>query len=385
MTLHLRLLHLFAADGQDAETPPGSTLEKASAGDAWLGHLDPLREDSGVDLVCVTGRAAGPGAAARLPCTTRFLAAMLDRLGLGRERLFLVPTAGPLAVLPADGRLADPGCVGCRRELRIPRLPFGVQVISFDPAWLGGGTAGTSRPWLTAAAVDHLACGPLGEPLPGLRVGLLHQPLTDLDIVPATARRLADRVDLLLSGGARALESAGGTAWLAGGAPPGQPPIGWQIITVTCDPEGRPCRIIARLRATTQTAGWRSPGGRPAAPASLRAVPALRRLATVATAEDRFGAAAEPEPFAPRVRPSPPVRPSARMLGEGIAEDCARAAALACRADRLLAEGRADEALHIYREQLLPLHQALASLPSRGFLVHRIAAALERRADLRHE
>ena len=323
-----------------------------------------------------------------------------------------------------------------RRELRLPRLPFGVQVISFDPAWLGGGAAGTGRPWLTAAAVDHLACGPLGEPLPGFRVGLLQQPLTDLDTIPDTARRLAARVDLLLSGGARAVESAGGAAWLAADTSPCQPPIGWQIITVTCDLEGRPCRIIARLRNSTPTADWRSSRGRPAAaPAGLRAVPALRRLATGAASEDRSevtaatlaagpaaasaaetaariaplaslagvdtvagfepepgpepepeldsGPGMESEPLIRRVRPSPAVSPSAGMLGEGIAEDCARAAALARLADRLLAEGRAEEALRIYREQLLPLHQAVAALPSRRLLAHKITEALERRADPR--
>jgi len=438
MTFHLRLLHLFEVNGHDAERPPASSLAEAPSGggDAWLRHLDPLHDDSGIDLVCVTGRAAGPGSAAPLPWTTRFLAAMLDRLGLGRDRLFRVPTASSLALLPADSRLAN---LGCRRELRLPRLPFGVQVISFDPAWLGGGTAGTGRPWLTAAAVDHLACGPLGEPLPGFRVGLLQQPLTELETVPDTARRLADRVDLMLSGGARAIESAGGAAWLTGGTPPGQPTIGWQIITVTCDPSGRPCRIIARLRASTPTAGWRSPGGRSATPAGLRAVPPLRRLAAVATSKDTIGAAVaalaaepapepavetavrtaaaapltlvdtaarlelkpehepeselapepgpelepEPDPLALRVLPSPAVRPGAGMLGEGIAEDCARAVALARRADLLLANGRAEEALRIYREQLLPLHQALAALPSRGSLVHKIAEALERRADPR--
>src|ERR1700687_1018819 len=130
MTFHLRLLHLFAVNGHDAELSPGSSLAEASSGDAWLRHLDPLRDDSGIDLVCVTGRAAGPGSDSPHPWTTRYMAALLARLGLGRERLFLVPTASPLALLPADGRLAD---LGCRRELRLLRLPIGVPGVRVRP------------------------------------------------------------------------------------------------------------------------------------------------------------------------------------------------------------------------------------------------------------
>jgi hypothetical protein len=413
MTFHLRLLHISEVNAGGRERPAAWDWQRAG-GDAWLRQLDPLCDDSNVDLVCVTGRAAGRGLDGQSRATG-FLAMTLDRLGLGWERLFLVPSANPTAPRPADGRPAEPGC---RRELRLAHLPFGIQVISLDAAWLGGG-AGARRQWLTTAAVERLASGPLGEPLPGFRLGLLQQRLTELDVVPATARRLAERVDLLLSGDAQAVEVAGAEAWLtAGGAPrqrrrsrqdgqlqagrlpagqrrsprgDGRSPIAFQLITVTCDAAGRPCRVILRLRSAPAAATVRPRavpcGGSP----GLRAVPAARSAA-VNDPGDHLGgddevdhAAAEPGPRADSVAgavhklpaaAAKPSTPAARVFGEGLARDCAQAARLARFADQLLANGSAEQALPIYRDQLLPLYQALAALPPRGLLVRRIAEAL---------
>jgi hypothetical protein len=374
MTFHLRLLHISEVHADGRERPASWDWTKAG-GDAWLRQLDPLRDD-GVDLVCVTGRAAGRGLGGQQSRATGFLATALDRLGLGWERLFLVPSGNPAAPRPADARPPEPGC---RRELRLAHLPFGVQVISLDAAWLGG-AAGARRPWLTTAAVERLASGPLGEPLPGFRLGLLQQRLTELDVVPATARRLAERVDLLLSGDAQAVEVAGAEAWLTAGSAPRprrrprrtgrfqggqrrsasgdcQPPIVSQLITVSCDSAGRPCRVILRLRASPPAGTLRPRAVPSAAAAGLRAVPAARHAA------------------------AGPGAPAARTLGEGIAHDCARAAKLARSAEQLLASGNAEEALHIYRDQLLPLYQALAELPPRGLLVRKIAEALAHGAD----
>ncbi|MBV8199971.1 MAG: hypothetical protein JOZ15_05035 [Acidobacteria bacterium] len=127
-----------------------------------------------------------------------------------------------------------------------------------------------------------------------------------LDVAPATARRLAERVDLLLSGESQAVETSGEEAY---------------------------------------------------------AVPRLRGVA----------AGAAP---GPRDVPTAAAPPWNGRLGQGIALDCAQAAKLATSADQLLAGGRAEEALRIYRHQLLPLYQAFAALPPRGLIVSKIAEAL---------
>jgi hypothetical protein len=380
MTFHLRLLHISEVQAPGRERPAAWDWGQAG-GEGWLRHLDPLRDDLGIDLVCVTGRAAGRGLDGQQSRANGFLATTLDRLGLGRERLFIVPSGNPSAPRPADARPAE---LGCRRELRLAHLPFCVQVISLDAAWLGG-AAGARRRWLTTSAVERLASGPLGEPLPGFRLGLLQQRLTELDVVPATARRLAERVDLLLSGDAQTVEVAGGEAWLTAGSatrprtrsrrasqahdgqrrshdPRGdsRPPIVSQVITVTCDPAGRPSRVILRLRSAPPIATRRLRGV-PAAPAAgPRIVPAAWAGAATGLGAPATAAAA---------------RPGTLTLGLGLAEDCAQAAELARSADQLLASGRAAEALHIYRQQLLPLYQAFAALPPRGLLVRKIAEA----------
>jgi hypothetical protein len=318
MTFHLRLLHISEVPADGRERPAAWDWQQAG-GDAWLRHLDPLRDDSGIDLVCVTGRAAGRGLDSQQSRATGFLATTLDQLGLGWERLFLVPSCNPAAPRPADGRPTEPGC---RRELRLAHLPFGVQVISLDAAWLSSG-AGARRPWLTMAAVERLASGPFGEPLPGFRLGLLQQRLTGLDVVPATARRLAERVDLLLSGDAQAVEVAGAEAWLTAGSAPRprrrsrragqlqdgrrryprgdyQPPVVSQLITVTCDAAGRPCRVILRLRSAPPAVTMRSRAVPSGAATGLRAFPAARYVAAndLGDGDAANDAAAAPDPKA---------------------------------------------------------------------------------------
>ena len=64
-----------------------------------------------------------------------------------------------------------------------------------------------------------------------------------------------------------------------------------------------------------------------------------------------------------------------------IAEICGRAAGQIQAADRLLDAGQIEEALRIYRGEVLPLYHALAKLPPRGVLMHKIAEAMARRGE----
>jgi len=64
-----------------------------------------------------------------------------------------------------------------------------------------------------------------------------------------------------------------------------------------------------------------------------------------------------------------------------IAEICGRAAGQIQAADRLLDGGQVEEALRIYRGEVLPLYHALAKLPPRGVLMHKIAEAMARRGE----
>lgn len=271
MTFHLRLLHVSHVS--DATGAPAASHGDRRTGSRWqdpLDLLDPFRGKAGVDLVCYAGDAAGPRRGAEPPGAPAFLQPLLDRLGLDQERLFVVPHARPPVWRPESGN-GDRSHLGFRREVRMDRLPFGVQVIAFDsPGPTGGAPDGTC---LRAAAmeIERLASGPRGEALPGFRLGLVRQRLTGIDHHTAAALRLAGRVDLLLSGCGAAIDVATGAAWRAGegiAAGRGGPRLACQLITVTCDAAGRPERLILRLHGSTpEDAG----GRRTAAPeASFR-------------------------------------------------------------------------------------------------------------------
>ena len=60
-------------------------------GDAWQRNLDDLLNEGPIDLVCFTGDLADWGQAKEYEGISTLLDAVLRRLGLGRERLFLVP------------------------------------------------------------------------------------------------------------------------------------------------------------------------------------------------------------------------------------------------------------------------------------------------------
>jgi tetratricopeptide (TPR) repeat protein len=324
--LKLRLLHLSDLHERGPrEAEPWR--RRRVLGDAWQQNLDEIRRDGPVDLVCFTGDLAHSGRPDEYAAATDLLADLLARLDLPWERLFvipgnhdvqrrrgsaawrrlreLLPRTDPLALSrwlaggdpPPGGRRRDLSAVlsrqaayrawlgaagrrpdllpragfhphlGYRSTLELPRLPFPVHVIGLDSAWMCGGDDDAGRLWLTGDQPLRLASDAQGNPLAGLRLVLVHHPLTDLADCLEVRRLLAERGDLLLRGhlhvtepqswsdpGPRRLrEAATGCLYEGGGAD--QYPHACQVVTVTCDAAGRPQRYDLWFR------GWSSRGG----------------------------------------------------------------------------------------------------------------------------
>jgi calcineurin-like phosphoesterase family protein len=235
-------------------------------GDAWLRNLAEIR-DEGVDLVCMTGDLAQSGKPDEYERAGDFLARTLAELGLGRDRLFLVPgnhdvdrsrsrkawlalrgnihradqlevarwIAGgktPLGMetawlngtfkrqeafrawlksfgLPSQLPPESPhGKLGYRSKVRLPNLAFDVWVIGLDSAWLSGSDDDAGNLRLTDAQLDKLCTNERGKPLAGFRVALMHHPLSDLYDWATCRRLLGDTTDLLLHGHVHEVEPA---------------------------------------------------------------------------------------------------------------------------------------------------------------------------------
>lgn len=230
-------------------------------GPAWEKNLDALVEDGrAVDLVVFTGDLADWGLDAEYKTATPFFGALLGRLGLGVERLFVVPgnhdiqrkkredvwqtlrrdlprapgrersawmagRSAPLGITQdhrdlvleregafwawLGGEMGRPdllpsksahGRLGYRSELRLPGLPFGVHIIGLDSAWMAGDDADTGKLLLTDDQAGLLATGADGGALPGFRLALIHHPLSALFDERQARDFLSEHVDLLLRG-----------------------------------------------------------------------------------------------------------------------------------------------------------------------------------------
>ncbi len=246
--LHVSDLHVRADEGA------GGWRRRRVLGEAWDRNLDAFLEDGPIDLVCFTGDLAQAGKPEEYALLTPFVEALLARVGVPADRLFVVPgnhdidrsvaepawkalrglgwdeaaalsrwMAGgrpPLRVAPSwpDEVLARqaayrawvrdalkrpdllPGAprhprLGYRVTLALGGLPLPVHVIGLDTAWLAGDDGDAGKLRLTEDQVGMLADG-----LDGLRIALVHHPLTDLADGASCRRLLADRVDLLLRG-----------------------------------------------------------------------------------------------------------------------------------------------------------------------------------------
>ncbi len=255
--LRLRLLHL--SDLRVRAGHGGNPWRRRRVlGQAWEANLEALLEDGPFDLVCFTGDAADRGKAEELEEAGEFLLALMDRLQLDRDRLFVVPgnhdvdrevhpgawsglrdaawavddlelarwLAGggaPRGVEPAwrervierqeayrawvrdrlgrgdlDPAAGPHGLLGYRVRLKRQGVP--VHVIGLDTAWLSGDDHDAARLWVTDAQVMRLLTNERGEPLDGLRLVLQHHPLEELADGRRIRALLAEHADLVLRG-----------------------------------------------------------------------------------------------------------------------------------------------------------------------------------------
>ena len=206
----------------------------------------------------VHGRRGGLGPADRFARATEFLAATLERLGLPKERMFVVPgnhdvdrrletdcwqafrkamasTPDLLGVTRwMSGAEAPPGfdgewreqigarlgayrqwvshelhrpeltgsatTLGYRVSLQISSTPLPVHILGLNTAWLCGDDNDAGRLWALDEQLMRIATDERGGPLPGLRLLLMHHPFDQLADGAACRRLLADHVDLVLRG-----------------------------------------------------------------------------------------------------------------------------------------------------------------------------------------
>jgi tetratricopeptide (TPR) repeat protein/predicted MPP superfamily phosphohydrolase len=235
----LRILHISDLHARGFREP-APWRRRRVLGPSWEQNLDALCEDGPFDLVCMTGDQAFSGDASEYAEVTDFLAALLDRLSMQRDRLFLVPgnhdvhrgtevdawrelrghidhhDAAAFSQWLAGGRpprgigdgLRDAVLrrqaayrdwlehtlqrgellparsphqrLGYRATLRLLGRPFDIHVLGLDSAWLAGDDADSRNLWLTEDQVMRLATDDQGNALSGFRLALIHHPLTDL-------------------------------------------------------------------------------------------------------------------------------------------------------------------------------------------------------------
>jgi len=303
-------------------------------GEKWEANLDAIRASGPIDLVCFTGDAADWGKPEEYRAATDFFRCLMERLRLPMERLFLTPgnhdidrsvnpelweklrrifqqgnglmlsrwLAGTGEAPPgADAGLVDAvlarqgayrqwlrelgrekldpashahGRVGYRVSLDLPGLPFPVQMIGLDTAWLAGDDNDAQKLWLTDDQIMRHATNQR-EKLPGLRLALCHHPLWDMADHGRAENLLNENVDLLLRGhlhnpalkhrpgsGRDLLELAACCLYEGHGAD--QYPNGCQLIHLRLDSGGRPVSAEPWFRAWSAEGHWHNDDSRSA-------------------------------------------------------------------------------------------------------------------------
>ncbi len=255
----LRILHvsdLHVVDPAKDRDPWGRELV---LGEAWEKNLADIAAAGPIDLVCFTGDLAFSGSAGEYAVLTPFIDALLARVGVPRERLFVVPgnhdaarkvsetawetlrgldhhderelsgwmaggkpprrldpalrdavlqrqaeyrrwvsdTLGRPALVP--GPASPHPHLGYRATIAVGGLPFPVHVIGLDSAWLAGDGNDTGKLRLTGDQVRRLTTE-RGKRLEGFRLALVHHPIDDLADAASCRRELARGVDVLLRG-----------------------------------------------------------------------------------------------------------------------------------------------------------------------------------------
>lgn len=257
----LRILHISDLHERGPRETERARRYRVLGDKTWSENLSRLLEDGPIDLVCFTGDAADWGKAEEYAQAAPFFRALLQRLNLPKERLFVVPgnhdidrsvePAAWAALRTALARASDhpavsrwlqtgeppPGidaawrdavlarqrawrqwverdldrpdllpersahrALGYRATLTLPHLSAPVHVIGLDTAWLCGDDHDATKLRLTDDQILKLATQPDGPPLPGLRVVLMHHPFGELADGAQSLRLLADHADIVLRG-----------------------------------------------------------------------------------------------------------------------------------------------------------------------------------------
>jgi internalin A len=261
--LHLSDLHeRVELDGMDDERKSKIRLGKAARyrvlEDGYFEALKEVLKLGPLDAVCFTGDVADCGLNEEYQQATVWFENVLKSVHLQRDRLFAVPgnhdvdrgkaqkawnalwsvvrqkprelsnrlgavrSSGGSRDSDVDGILdrtvvfwdwlsgfrgADdlrPSCgphgrLGYRHVLKVREFPFPVQIIGFDSAWLAGDDD-SERLLLSEGQVDRLCTDDKGKPLEGLRLALVHHPLSSLIDGDTARSRFGNYVDLLLHG-----------------------------------------------------------------------------------------------------------------------------------------------------------------------------------------
>ena len=248
--LHISDLHI----GKEGHGAAGWRMRRV-LGQVWLDNLHAIAKDGKPDIVCFTGDLAQAGKAGEYALATTFLDDCLQALGVGRDVLFVVPgnhdvdrivqaeawknlrdaawhnpdglsqwLAGGKAPFGFDAawrdavlarqqafrdwqrgfwpeRHAAPSAsmLGQRFSLRLKNIPL--HLIGLDSAWLAGDENDHGKLRLTEDQIMHLLQDETGQVLPGLKVVLLHHPLSELADEERAQRLLRQcGVDLVLHG-----------------------------------------------------------------------------------------------------------------------------------------------------------------------------------------
>lgn len=320
-----RILHisdLHARGNRESE----AWRRRRVLGDNFWRNLDELQQDGNLDIVCFTGDLADWGQSDEYESAGTLLTELLARLSIPKKRLFLVPgnhdiarsvardvwsrarqellrpdaqTAASrwLAGRPAPHGLSDEvrdailqrqrayraflssfglaaqqpessthGRLGYRITLQLPSKPFDIHIIGLDSAWLSGDDSDPGKLLLTEDQVMRLCTDAAGDPLSGVRIALIHHPLTDLADGAHCRRLLAAHTDLLLRGHLHSTESESwadpdsrliqlAAGCLYEGHSGDTHPNACQTISIDVDEHGSPLRYDLRLRAFSPRGG----------------------------------------------------------------------------------------------------------------------------------